>query len=365
MVDAFKHVILHSERKERPIEYLSPILVNPFENGFSFLEAAQRVHDVLQSIGLLEGFCNQIFIIGHTSTSTNNPYFTAYGCGACSGQNGGVNANVFCNMANDLNVRLILKEMHGLDIPDGTTFIPAVHDTCREIITFYIEDHLRFVPDFQSFSGIITKALEIVAKRRVLDFEFSPKHSDARKALRYLESRSRSIFEPRPELGHTNNALCIIGKRIQGYTFDRRAFLQSYDSMKDPEGKILENILMATIPVCGGISLDYFFSKINPQIGAGSKLSHNITSLVGVSHGTEDDLLTGLPHQMIELHQPMRIAFIIEQECSILLEIIERNSFLSLWIKNEWIQLIVQQNSGGVFYYDGGRFKKFHEVIPC
>lgn len=364
LVEAFKHTVLHSERKESPVEYLPPLAVNPFKNGYSFEEAADRVSVVLQSTGLLKEFSNYIFIIGHTSTSTNNPYFTAYGCGACSGQNGGVNANIFCNMVNDLNVRLILKDKHGLKIPERTTFLPAVHDTCREVVTFYIEDHLRFASDFHDFSNIITKALEIVAQRRVQDFEFAPK-DDPHQALKHLESRSRSIFEPRPELGHTNNALCIIGKRLQGFTFDRRAFLQSYDSTRDPDGQILESILMATVPVCGGISLDYFFSKINPNIGAGSKLSHNITSLVGVSHGTEDDLLTGLAQQMIELHQPMRIAFIIEQDCSILNEIIKRNSVLSLWIKNEWIQLIVHQKSGSVFYFEGGMFKDFHEVIPC
>ncbi len=44
------------------------------------------------------------------------------------------------------------------------------------------------------------------------------------------------MFEPRPELGHGTNSLCIVGSRdlTKGLFLDRRAFLNSYDYSTDP-----------------------------------------------------------------------------------------------------------------------------------
>jgi len=363
---SLQHTILHKETKKGPIEFCLPFNIDPFqENGYSLKEAAKRVSDVLKSIRLTENFCRNVFIIGHTSSSVNNPYYTAYGCGACSGQNGAVNAIIFCSIINNNQVREILNQEHQILIPETTTFVAACHDTCRDVITLFVNEHQKHVPEIQDFSKILTRALESLALKRINDFELAPKSSYPQEALWHLESRSRAIFEPRPELGHTNNALCIIGKRAQGFTFERRAFLQSYDPAEDNDGKILEGILMATVPVCGGISLDYFFSKINPLIGSGSKLSHNITSLIGVSHGTEDDLLCGLATQMVELHQALRITFIIEQEPLVLNMIMERNKTIKNWIQNEWIQLVLHNGLNQMLYYENGEFENFHEVIPC
>ena len=89
---------------------------------------------------------------------------------------------------------------------------------------------------------------------------------------------------------------------------DRRAFLNSYDpTTDDPESNILLRILRAAIPVCAGISLEYYFSSVDPAyFGCGSKLPHNVTSLLGVMDGAASDLRTGLSTQMTEIHEPIR-----------------------------------------------------------
>ena len=52
---------------------------------------------------------------------------------------------------------------------------------------------------------------------------------------------------------------------------DRRSFLHSYDPSSDPEGRILARIFSQVIPVCGGINLEYYFSRIDNSIyGAGT-----------------------------------------------------------------------------------------------
>jgi uncharacterized protein YbcC (UPF0753/DUF2309 family) len=62
---------------------------------------------------------------------------------------------------------------------------------------------------------------------------------------------------------------------------ERRAFMNSYDYSIDPEGNYLFNILKAAAPVCGGINLEYFFSRVdNQKLGAGTKLPHNVMGLL-------------------------------------------------------------------------------------
>ena len=71
--------------------------------------------------------------------------------------------------------------------------------------------------------------------------------------------------------------------------------------------------MAAVVPVCAGISLEYYFSFVdNDRYGCGTKLPHNVTGLVGVMDGHASDLRTGLPWQMVEIHEPVRMLFVIE-----------------------------------------------------
>nr|MCU0383622.1 DUF2309 domain-containing protein [Cyclobacteriaceae bacterium] len=158
-----------------------------------------------------------------------------------------------------------------------------------------------------------------------------------------VKLRSVSLFEPRPELNHATNALCIVGRRqlTRGLFLDRRSFLNSYDYTIDPQGKYLFNILKAAAPVCGGINLEYFFSRVdNQKLGAGTKLPHNVMGLIGVANGIEGDLRPGLPSQMIEVHDPVRLLILVEHLPEVVLEVIQRNDATYEWFKNEWVKLI-------------------------
>lgn len=65
--------------------------------------------------------------------------------------------------------------------------------------------------------------------------------------------------------------------------------------------------------MCAGISLEYYFSYVdNTGWGCGTKLPHNVASLLGVMDGAASDLRTGLPWQMVEIHEPVRLLFVIE-----------------------------------------------------
>lgn len=126
----------------------------------------------------------------------------------------------------------------------------------------------------------------------------------------------------------------------RGAFFDRRSFLISYDPTQDPTGEILERHLLTNGAVGAGISLEYYFSSANnPGYGAGTKVTHNVTGWLGVMEGACSDLRTGLPNQMIEIHEPMRLLVVVEQTTEMLSEIYQRQPPLQELVGNGWVQL--------------------------
>jgi uncharacterized protein YbcC (UPF0753/DUF2309 family) len=127
----------------------------------------------------------------------------------------------------------------------------------------------------------------------------------------------------------------------------------------DAEHAILTRILQAVVPVCAGISLEYYFSFVDPTgYGCGTKLPHNIAALLGVMDGAASDLRTGLPWQMVEIHEPMRLLFIIETTPAAMLQIMDRNEAIGTLCRNDWVQVALQDpNSGELHLFRQGEFQ--------
>jgi len=147
----------------------------------------------------------------------------------------------------------------GIDIPDGTRFIAALHNTSRDEMT-YFDKHLLAqhpVPALHAFQQAMKKALQRNARERCRWFELGPQSHSNEEAHEHVIERASSIFEPRPEYNHSNNLYAIVGRRAltRDLFMDRRAFLHSYDPQTDAQGDIMARILSAVIPVCGGINL--------------------------------------------------------------------------------------------------------------
>lgn len=330
--------------------------------GYSLDEMAGIVEGILRAIGLTQNWSRLVIFIGHGSTSLNNPHESAYNCGACSGSQGGPNARAFAQMANDFRVRRRLRD-RGLEIPETTYFVGGYHDTTNESVTFADLDRVPVShrPDFERALRAIDEARGRNAHERCRRFESADLSLSFSEALRHVKARPEDLSQARPEYNHATNALCFVGRRewSRGLFIDRRSFLSSYDpTQDDADGTILEGILRAAIPVCAGISLEYYFSTVDVEgLGCGSKLPHNITSLLGVMSGAASDLRPGLSAQMTEIHEPVRLLFVIETTTSAMQRIIDGNPGIARLTNGDWVQLaVLDASTSQIHRYCRGRF---------
>jgi len=225
---------------------------------------------------------------------------------------------------------------------------------------------LTHMADIEHARHVIDEARRRNAHERCRRFESVPLSITPSAALAQVQERSEDLSQARPEYNHATNAVTFTGRRSQtrGLYMDRRCFFASYDPTQDDEnGAILARILGAVIPVCAGISLEYYFSTVDtPGYGCGSKLPHNITSLLGVMEGASTDLRPGLSAQMVEIHEPMRELFVIETTPETMDRIIDASPVISQIIRNEWAQLAVMSpKDDRIYVLTGGRHWKLYE----
>ncbi len=335
--------------------------------GYTIEEMATRGENFLRSIGLVKTFAPIVYFVAHGSSSANNPHHGAHDCGACSGRPGATNARVMSFILNHKKVRELLATKN-IIIPNTTQFIGSMHDTAADVMGYYDEAILnnenkeRHLINLQNFET----ALNLNAKERSRRFASINTKKELVQVRKAILNRSVSLFEPRPELGHGTNTLAIIGQRstTKNLFLDRRAFMNSYDYKTDPDGNILTAVMRPIGLVCGGINLEYYFSRVdNIKMGAGTKLPHNVMGLFGVANSSDGDLRPGLPWQMIEVHDPVRLLVIVEHQPHIVLKAIQSSPEVFEWYNNEWVHIVALHPEEKQFYYfKNGAFSKY-EII--
>jgi uncharacterized protein YbcC (UPF0753/DUF2309 family) len=157
---------------------------------------ANRVEGLFRSIGSVHAIAELVFVVGHGSHSQNNPYRSAYDCGACGGRPGKVNARVFALMANKPEVRAVLHQ-RGVVIPDGTHFIGAFHNTGDDHVDIFDEELIpqQLRNAFEQKKLALEQALKINAFERCRRFANTEVFSPA-DALEHVDERTHSFLSP-------------------------------------------------------------------------------------------------------------------------------------------------------------------------
>ncbi|NEX15132.1 MAG: DUF2309 domain-containing protein [Halochromatium sp.] len=326
--------------------------------GFRHQRQAQLVGTALRSIGLTDGFGRSVLVVGHGSTSENNPYESALDCGACGGDQGLINARIFAAMANRREVRELLAK-DGILIPDETWFVPLLHDTTTDEILPADLDQLppAVLTRMTRIQEDLTAAGRLCALERCR--ELDERNVDTPEtAARRVKRHALDWTQVRPEWGLSKNASFIIGGRAltRELDLDGRSFLHSYDYRLDPNGHLLESILSGPLIVAQWINLEHYFSVVdNEGFGSGSKVFHNITGRFGVMSGNLSDLRTGLPAQTVlkgdrAYHKPMRLITLIEAPLTLVQSLLNRLYKPRELVQNGWIRLLVLDPESGLMH---------------
>jgi hypothetical protein len=340
--------------------------------GFSLDEQVMFVSQALHAIGLTDNFSRFVLAVGHGSQSENNPYESALDCGACGGNLGLYNARIFANMANKPAVRQRLSEQ-GIDIPNDTWFVPALHNTTTDEVTLHDLDllpssHPVYLDRLQN---ALLAACRLCTRERMPGLNFIADVQDPEYSDKQAQRNAMDWSQVRPEWGLSRNAYFIIGRRAltETHSLDGRAFLHSYDYRVDGKLRLLENILTGPLVVGQWINMEHYFSTVdNEHYGSGSKVYHNVAGRFGVMTGNLSDLRTGLPAQTVlaegqPYHEPMRLITLIEAPFGRVIRAIDRVAVVRRLLNNGWIRvMIIDPESGKTHLYVDGAWQE--QTIP-
>jgi uncharacterized protein YbcC (UPF0753/DUF2309 family) len=80
--------------------------------------------------------------------------------------------------------------------------------------------------------------------------------------------------------------------------------------------------------------------------------------------GAASDLRPGLPWQMVEIHEPVRLLFVIETTPREMLQILERNEAIGRLVRGGWVQLATFDPANAeIHLFQKGQFQRYTPEI--
>lgn len=324
---------------------LGPDVQQLYKLGLSAEQQTDMAESILRGIGIIDNFAKLVVFCGHAASTENNPLQAGLDCGACCGHSGEPNARIAAMLLNQSEVRSQLAQ-RGIEIPEETKFVAAVHDTTSDEVSYFDLDLLNSsqaasLEQLKDFSSEAT-GLCVLERMPYLDAASSDE----------VLKRSADWSEVRPEWGLAGNAAFIVAPRSVTKNADLagRSFLHSYDYQNDSEFKVLEQIMTAPMVVAHWINMQYYASSVdNKHYGSGSKTIHNVVGKFGLFAGNGGDLTTGLPWQSVHdgndfYHQPLRLLSVIAAPRDAVAAIIQSHKVVEDLLINNWLNLVVLDN---------------------
>ncbi|MCC1495683.1 YbcC family protein [Alcanivorax sp. 1008] len=295
---------------------------------------------ILGAMGLTTELAPRVLLIGHGSTSCNNPQAAGLDCGACGGQTGEINVRVLAQLLNDPQVRDALLQ-HNIRIESDTRFVAALHNTTTDEIHCFAQqaDDLD-----ESVSQWLHRASEQARRERAPALGLAASAPIHKSVLK----RSQDWSQVRPEWGLAGNHSFIVAprQRTRHLNLSGRSFLHDYNWQDDTSFSLLELIMTAPMVVTNWINMQYNASVTSPgKFGSGNKVLHNVVGgNLGVFEGNGGDLRIGLPLQSLHdgkqwIHQPLRLSVFIAAPEAAIMEVYQRHETVRQLVDNDWLYL--------------------------
>lgn len=321
----------------------------PKEDRLNMAESA------LKAMSLTENLAPVVMIVGHGSSTVNNPHRTGLDCGACGGHTGEANARVAVAVLNDPDVRKGLRA-RGIKISDETWFCPALHDTTTDEVKLLIRSTdipLTNASEIADLRLSLKMASESARKERATRMNITGSNIN-----KQIIQRSKDWSQVRPEWGLAGCSSFIVAPRSRTaqLNFGGKAFMHNYSWRKDEGFNMLELIMTAPMVVTSWINLQYYASTVdNKKFGSGNKTLHNVVGGLGVLEGFAGDLRTGLPMQSVHdgekyQHAPQRLNVIVEAPIDEMSKILKKHDSIRNLVDNQWIYLFAINDTGKVTY---------------
>ena len=311
---------------------------------------AEMLAGVLTAMGLTEP-APLVLLVGHGSSTCNNPHAAGLDCGACGGQSGELNVRVLAQLANDPAVRESLDRNHGISLSPDCRFVAALHDTTADNIHCFDEVDSA-VQEWLSRAGRQARA------------ERAPRFGET--SGEALERRGWDWSQTRPEWGLADNAAFVIAPRslTRQANLGGRVFLHDYDWQADQEYRLLETLLTAPMLVTHWINMQYNASVTDPQrYGSGNKILHNLVDNLGVLEGQGGDLRIGLSLQAVNdgkqwQHRPQRLCVVVAAPEEPLRALVNKHAVVRNLVDNHWLTLLRLDDDGRLFRLYRGEYRE-------
>ncbi|MBN3581387.1 DUF2309 domain-containing protein [Algoriphagus aestuarii] len=322
-------------------------------SGIPLEQQIQMAKNALKAMSLSDDFGKFVLIVGHGSSTVNNPHATGYDCGACGGHTGEANARVAAAVLNNREVRTGLLQ-ENIFIPINTVFLACLHDTTTDEVSIFNENEVPAsrAQELEELKNSLKRAGHAARTERSLRMA-NQKNTSVEKMI---FAKSKDWSETRPEWGLAGCSAFVVANRekTKNLNLEGKSFLHSYDWKKDEGFKVLELIMTAPMVVTSWINLQYFGSTVDKKnFGSGNKTLHNVTSGLGVLEGFSGDLRVGLPIQAIHdgenyQHEPNRLNVIIDAPVEAMNNILERHPSVKNLCDNGWIYLFAMGEDGTI-----------------